>query len=97
MDYVTEWKGIKRKITAISILELVFLVVAFSFSQQFDGKLASYLGQVVLPATLMLHGLVLYKLWRCPHCSKRFKFWQRFHRESVSSLSGCFGCGAKFK
>jgi len=97
MDYVAEWKSIKRKVTFISVIELVLLIIAFSLSLQIPEPIGSYLTQAVVPIALLIHGLVLYKLWRCPHCSKQFKFWQRFHNESVSSLSGCTSCGAKFR
>jgi hypothetical protein len=97
MDYVAEWKFIKRKVTIIGVIEIALLILAFSLSLQVAEPMGSYLTQAVVPVALLLHVFVLYKLWRCPHCGKRFKFWQRHHNESVSSLSGCIGCGAKFK
>ena len=97
MDYAAEWKSIKNKVTFISVIELVLLVFAFSLSLQAEGPIASHIAKAVIPAALLIHALVLYKLWRCPHCNRHLKFWQRLHMESVSSLSGCSSCGAKFK
>jgi hypothetical protein len=97
MDYVAEWKSIKRKVTIIGVIEIALLVLAFLLSFQVADPMGSYLAQAVIPAALLLHAFVLYKLWRCPHCGKRFKFWQRHLNESTSSLSGCISCGAKFK
>ncbi len=97
MDYIAEWKSIKRRVTIIGVIEIVLLILAFWLSLQVADPVGSYLTQAVVPAALLLHAFVLFMLWRCPRCGKRFKFWQRHLNESVSSLSGCIGCGAKFK
>ncbi|WP_043888393.1 hypothetical protein [Methylophaga thiooxydans] len=97
MDYTDEWKSIKRKVTIIGVIEIVLLVLAFALSLQVAEPMGSYLTQAIVPVAVLLHAFVLFKLWRCPNCGKRLKFWQRHHNESVSSLSGCIGCGAKFK
>lgn len=91
MNYTVEWKRKTKRLRLIAVILIAVMISMAALSTKYEIEWLFHAG---FYGMFFGYSAVLYKEWRCPHCGKQFKFWERWHRESVSSLISCSKCGA---